>query len=420
MSVRAGKGHLASNSWEFVYPLKHQLVGWVICIMLDTERRRYPLYEVIPVQATTSSPVQMWTLVVAALAVMATVASAILLRKTGKGQVEAARQAAAASERSAAAAERSSNAALGAVQVNRETAAGVAMRAEADALARRYQDAAEHLGHSKAPVRLAGVYAMARLADDWQSQRQTCVDVLCAYLRMPWAEDSYEARRSSDEYQVRQSIVKIFNSHLKPDAATPWHLCRIDLSGALLVDFGLWSCRLDGGLVLFGAELEGDCSLTDVDSYGSVSLGEVKVSGGFFVGNFRIRSGFLSLNRVSVGAGNKLHVDLSQVAPNATQAAVLLRPSVIAGDFKVTVRATSEEQGEVHIYPGQVENGGSAKILSLGDPDHGKWPLVCLIAPDGPAAQGWSVAEELGRKHIAHTHTSVKRSRAAWHLLHGD
>jgi hypothetical protein len=32
-------------------------------------------------------------------------------------------------------------------------------------------------------VRLAGVYEMARLADDWADQRQTCVDVLCACLR---------------------------------------------------------------------------------------------------------------------------------------------------------------------------------------------------------------------------------------------
>jgi hypothetical protein len=26
---------------------------------------------------------------------------------------------------------------------------------------------------------------MARLADDWKENRQTCVDVLCAYLRLP-------------------------------------------------------------------------------------------------------------------------------------------------------------------------------------------------------------------------------------------
>ena len=38
-------------------------------------------------------------------------------------------------------------------------------------------------------VRLAGVYAMAGLADDWPENRQTCVDVLCAYLRLPYDPD---------------------------------------------------------------------------------------------------------------------------------------------------------------------------------------------------------------------------------------
>ena len=47
----------------------------------------------------------------------------------------------------------------------------------------RFATAAEQLGSDKPAVRLAGVYAMAGLADDWEENRQTCVDVLCAYLR---------------------------------------------------------------------------------------------------------------------------------------------------------------------------------------------------------------------------------------------
>jgi len=46
----------------------------------------------------------------------------------------------------------------------------------------RFATAAGQLGSDKPPaVRLAGVYAMAGLADDWPENRQTCVDVLCAY-----------------------------------------------------------------------------------------------------------------------------------------------------------------------------------------------------------------------------------------------
>ena len=51
----------------------------------------------------------------------------------------------------------------------------------------RFATAADQLGSDKPPaVRLAGVYAMAGLADDWPENRQTCVDVLCAYLRLPY------------------------------------------------------------------------------------------------------------------------------------------------------------------------------------------------------------------------------------------
>ncbi len=51
----------------------------------------------------------------------------------------------------------------------------------------RFATAAGQLGDDKRPtVRLAGVYAMAGLADDWPENRQTCVDVLCGYLRMPY------------------------------------------------------------------------------------------------------------------------------------------------------------------------------------------------------------------------------------------
>src|SRR5271170_7855916 len=54
----------------------------------------------------------------------------------------------------------------------------------------RFATAAGQLGDDKPPaVRLAGVYSMAGLADDWEENRQTCIDVLCAYLRLPYDPD---------------------------------------------------------------------------------------------------------------------------------------------------------------------------------------------------------------------------------------
>jgi hypothetical protein len=93
-----------------------------------------------------------------------------------------------------------------------ETAAGVAERERQSALATRYQDAATQLGSDKAAIRLAGVYAMARLADDWEEEAQTCVDVLCAYLRMSPRPVVDITRRH--EHQVRKAIGSVLGQHL--------------------------------------------------------------------------------------------------------------------------------------------------------------------------------------------------------------
>jgi hypothetical protein len=54
----------------------------------------------------------------------------------------------------------------------------------------RFATAAGQMGSDKPPaVRLAGLYAMAGLADDWPEDRQTCIDVLCGYLRLPYEPD---------------------------------------------------------------------------------------------------------------------------------------------------------------------------------------------------------------------------------------
>ena len=50
-----------------------------------------------------------------------------------------------------------------------------------------YTKAVEQLGSDKALVRFAGLYALERLAQDNPAYRQTIVNVICAYLRMPFS-----------------------------------------------------------------------------------------------------------------------------------------------------------------------------------------------------------------------------------------
>jgi hypothetical protein len=69
---------------------------------------------------------------------------------------------------------------------------------------------------------------MAGLADDRRPNRQTCIDVLCAYLRMPYEPDPGEeaptperlAFRASRE--VRHTVIRVITAHLKNGAAVSW------------------------------------------------------------------------------------------------------------------------------------------------------------------------------------------------------
>ncbi|WP_431045378.1 pentapeptide repeat-containing protein [Streptomyces sp. P1-3] len=150
-------------------------------------------------------------------------------------------------------------------------AEGDAHRADDKQLAERFTTAADQLGHDQAAVRLAGVYAMARLADDWIEQRQVCVDVLCAYLRMPYEPNPEAASTASEgeslsstpaaykegEREVRLTIIRTIRSHLQPQAPTSWSACNFDFTRATF-DGGYLQGSLFQGTVSFGgAEFSG-------------------------------------------------------------------------------------------------------------------------------------------------------------------
>lgn len=116
--------------------------------------------------------------------------------------------------------------------------AEAAAQREVDAAFRsRYGEAATQLGSDRAAVQLAGVYAMANLADDWPEQRQQCVDVLCGFLRLPPPAD--EALRAADA-KIRTTIGAVLRDHLQEGGA--WCGLDFNLIGAYLVDR---DCRTD-------------------------------------------------------------------------------------------------------------------------------------------------------------------------------
>ena len=64
-----------------------------------------------------------------------------------------------------------------------------------------YAKAVEQLGNDKAPVRLGGLYALERLAQDNPAHRQTIVDVICAYLRMPFSVHGSDQQAGAGGYR---------------------------------------------------------------------------------------------------------------------------------------------------------------------------------------------------------------------------
>ena len=143
-----------------------------------------------------------------------------------------------------------------------------------------YVKAVEQIGHDKATVRLGALYSLERLAQDQPEQRQLIVDVICAYLRMPFklrvlpvtarAADFVDMQAAGElcksiidengpeveldqEIQVRMAAQRILARHFTasrylardtpPDSY--WPHIRLDLTAAVLINLDFAACRLD-------------------------------------------------------------------------------------------------------------------------------------------------------------------------------
>jgi uncharacterized protein YjbI with pentapeptide repeats len=104
----------------------------------------------------------------------------------------------------------------------------------------RFTDAASQLGHDDATIRLAGVYALASLADDWYSagdsgdQRRVVVNLFAAYLRSP--DRSVDDAERAREAEVRSSITNLIASRTSVAASSSksWAGYALDLRGVNL------------------------------------------------------------------------------------------------------------------------------------------------------------------------------------------
>jgi uncharacterized protein YjbI with pentapeptide repeats len=169
----------------------------------------------------------------------------------------------------------------------------------------RFERAAGQLGHGSAAVRLAGVVAMARLADEWADERQMCVGVLCAYLRVSSRTAGGE---DVGEPEVRQTIVRSIAERLRADARVSWSGCDLDFTGVTFDGADFSDVRFTGGRVSFdSATFPGGKVSFDRASFsgGKVSFDESRFSGAsvwFSVAKFS--GGLVTFNDADFSGGS--------------------------------------------------------------------------------------------------------------------
>ncbi|WP_190394119.1 pentapeptide repeat-containing protein [Nocardiopsis quinghaiensis] len=132
-----------------------------------------------------------------------------------------------------------------------------------------FDSASDKLGSEHAAVRLAGVHALARLADEAPEGRedlvQMVIDVLCAYLRMPYTpapddlpKNASKARREEHREhelefasfrEVRHTIIRIIGNHLREP--TRWRGKDYDFTGVVFDGGNLTGAHFTGGRVDF-------------------------------------------------------------------------------------------------------------------------------------------------------------------------
>ncbi|MFH9968805.1 pentapeptide repeat-containing protein [Streptomyces mirabilis] len=246
-------------------------------------------------------------------------------------------------------------------------AEGDAHRADASQLADRYTTAAGQLGHDQAAVRLAGVYALARLADDWAEQRQVCIDVLCAYLRMPYEPDPTAPSHKEGEREVRQTIIRVIRDHLQdPDTSTAWCPHDFNFTGAVF----------DGGSFT-ASHFRGTASFVDATfSGGTVNFSGATFSGGMVdFGGATFRYGTVDFNHAAFSGGTVTFsganfsggtVDFNHAAfsggtvtfsgANFSGSTVTFRGAAFSGST-VTFRGAAFSYGTVHFVEAAFSGG---------------------------------------------------------------
>ncbi|MFE3796429.1 pentapeptide repeat-containing protein [Nocardia tengchongensis] len=170
----------------------------------------------------------------------------------------------------------------------------------------RFGAAAAQLGATDVAVRIAGVYAMAGVADESTGlRRQQCIDVLCGYLRLPYSPELGSNHQSKlvlkhhratadgtraddserhleyrhDDREVRATIVRVIADHLRPTAEYSWSTSDFDFRTAHLEDIDLSAARFSGTARFADATFAGPTRFKGATFAGTAEFGGATFAG---------------------------------------------------------------------------------------------------------------------------------------------
>ncbi|OZD03426.1 hypothetical protein CH275_16805 [Rhodococcus sp. 06-235-1A] len=154
--------------------------------------------------------------------------------------------------------------------------------ADIQELRRRFVTTTAQFADPSPEVRLAGVYALEALANDWiergqDADAQTCISYLCGYLTRPYTPPTQNPHlrqtvvtpdlgthvqrtyiHPHDDLNVRQAITRTIATHLQPHNRRNWSNYDYDLTGAYFQDANFAGCHFRGKINLSDTRFDGE------------------------------------------------------------------------------------------------------------------------------------------------------------------
>lgn len=249
----------------------------------------------------------------------------------------------------------------------------------------RFTTAVSQLGAESAAVRLGGVHALAGLADDAPTRqlRQTCIDVLCAYLRLPYiaeadlSQDDTDARHAYlGLREVRHAVIRLVCDHLSlPAGEDPhsWQGHDLDFSAVVFDGGDFYNAVFSGGRVRFDGAVfaRGTVAFYGAKfSNASVSFSGAEFSGGKVdFSGAKFSGGVVSFSR-AVFSGSTIDFGYAAFSGGTVvfEDAEFSGSTVTFGDAEFT-GGTVDLSGAAGVAPtGLVPSGGSPLPTGLSLP----------------------------------------------------